>query len=768
MIKLRNNPVEGSSVRLSLSFRDGFGNYYVPSSLSYTILALNDDEESWSVVDDVYRKEVEPSSTVTLVTPASKVIEGTTLTRKIVVYWSALFDNAVTDFVDEVNYEVQPKPYVPDAPIPPEPTYPDVIVKDCRLQTGTIIETPINPVFIVKMNIPVVPDTGACVVRGIDNDSFIPCTAMADSTGTILTITPDEELVISSHYKLTVSDYKGLNGVSEMKEAFDFNFYTTSKGRVQEEKDFEAVDNGIYEIEPDAGYSSIGKVNLTVDVAASPDIQNNKEVTFTDNDVTLEIRADAPYNAMKKVTATIAIPMENEKEVEFTANGDYEITPTTGNTAIKKVIANVNVPGSKPEQTKEVVISENTVTIIEPDTGKVLSAVEVTTDIPIPAIETDRTETITTNGTTIIEPTASFDAMNSVLVNVDVPAPELETNKAETIDVSSYTTPVEITPTTPYPGMEKTTVTLTNIPVLETNKTETITTNTTTVITPTVGNDGMEQVTVVTNVPAPELEGNKTETISVASYNTPVEITPTSPYPGMEKTTVTLTDIPIIEANKTETLTFNGEHEIVPTSGNDGMAKATVTVAVPLEANKTETITSNTVTEITPTAGNAGMQKVTVTTAIPIETGRTETIEHNGTTTISPATGNVAMDEVEVTVAVPLEANKTETIDVEGYTDSVEVTPTTGNDGMQKVTVTLTNLIRLYAWKDSAATPNPHYMYTKFSDTSKCDGHAYQCGTVKNALLATKNVEVSGDSLYVSGYPNSHYYRDPSNDIEHQ
>ena len=278
----------------------------------------------------------------------------------------------------------------------------------------------------------------------------------------------------------------------------------------------------------------------------------------------------------------------------------------------------------------------------------------------------------------------------------------------------------------------------------------------------------MSRVTASVNVPAPELESNRAETIDVSSYTAPVEITPSSPYPGMEKATVSRTGSRGIESDKAAELTSNGEHVITPSSGNDGMAKATVTVAVPLQENKeVNVVIPSGDIEIEPDGGYTAMEKVTAHVAVPIESGKTETITANGTTTISPSTGNIAMEDVEVTVAVPLEDNKTETIDVEDYTNPVEITPTAGNTAMEKATLTLANLTRLYVWKDSNASPNPHYMYTTFSSTSKSTGHAFQCGTVKNALLVAKNVEVNGEALYVSGYPNSLYYRDSSNDIAH-
>lgn len=54
-----------------------------------------------------------------------------------------------------------------------------------------------------------------------------------------------------------------------------------------------------------------------------------------------------------------------------------------------------------------------------------------------------------------------------------------------------------------------------------------------------------------------------------------------------------------------------------------------------------------------------------------------------------------------------LEDNKTATIDVSTYTEPVEVTPTSGKDGMKKVTVTLSNI-------PSGSLPAP-YCYAEFS-----------------------------------------------------
>ncbi len=82
---------------------------------------------------------------------------------------------------------------------------------------------------------------------------------------------------------------------------------------------------------------------------------------------------------------------------------------------------------------------------------------------------------------------------------------KLETNKAKTIDVSAYTEPVEITPTTGKDGMKKATVTLSNIP---------------------------------------EIEATKEETIDVSTYTEPIEITPTEGKDGVAKVIITLSNIP--------------------------------------------------------------------------------------------------------------------------------------------------------------------------------------------------------------------------------
>lgn len=80
-------------------------------------------------------------------------------------------------------------------------------------------------------------------------------------------------------------------------------------------------------------------------------------------------------------------------------------------------------------------------------------------------LEASKSVTVSENGPQIITPSPTYDGMEKVVLDVQVPAgADLEANHAETIDVSQYTEPVEIIPASGKDGMEKCTVTLSNIP----------------------------------------------------------------------------------------------------------------------------------------------------------------------------------------------------------------------------------------------------------------------------------------------------------------
>lgn len=127
---------------------------------------------------------------------------------------------------------------------------------------------------------------------------------------------------------------------------------------------------------------------------------------------------------------------------------------------------------------------------------------------PEVVVQATKEVSVTENGSIDIEPDTGYDAIGKVELTVEVESADIEATKEASIDVSTYTEPVEITPTAGKDGMAKATVTLTNIPS------------------------------------GADLESNHAASIDVSTYTEPVEITPTSGKDGMEKVTVTLTNIP--------------------------------------------------------------------------------------------------------------------------------------------------------------------------------------------------------------------------------
>lgn len=78
-----------------------------------------------------------------------------------------------------------------------------------------------------------------------------------------------------------------------------------------------------------------------------------------------------------------------------------------------------------------------------------------------------------------------------------------------------------------------------------------------------------------------DLEDNKTVTIDASTYTEAVEVEPSDDYDGMKKATVTVSNIPTIEATKEVTIdasTYTEPIEIEPTEGKDGVAKVIVTL----------------------------------------------------------------------------------------------------------------------------------------------------------------------------------------------
>ena len=399
----------------------------------------------------------------------------------------------------------------------------------------------------------------------------------------------------------------------------------------------------------------------------------------------------------------IAATLEDSKSQSIAVNSysvPVEITPSNGKTAMRKAVVTLtNIPVIESNKTRTIDVSTYSAAVeIIPTSGKDYMQKATVTLTNIPVIQSSKSETYTTNGTYAISPDSGNDGIGNVNVTVAVP---LETNKAHTINVSTYTSAVAINPTSGNTAMKKVTVTLTNIPVIQSSKSATYTANGTYTVSPDSGNNGIGSVSVTVAVP---LETNKTKTIDVSTYSSAVAISPTSGNTAMKKATVTLTNIPVIQSSKSETYTANGTYTISPDSGNNGLASVSVTVNVPLETNKAYTIdvsTYSAAVAITPTSGKTAMKKATVTlTNIPVlETNKAYTLDastYSSAVAITPTSGNTAMKKVTVTLTnIPvLETNKTYTVSantLQSFANgqSVTINPTSGKTAMKKATLSV-------------------------------------------------------------------------------
>ncbi len=172
--------------------------------------------------------------------------------------------------------------------------------------------------------------------------------------------------------------------------------------RPEQEKTVNVTENGSVIILPDEG-KVLTKATAVVDV--QPSLQAK---TVTPTNAQQVVNPDSPYYGLSQVTVA---PAPTETATVTPTKSTQTKTPSSGNVGFSQVTVNpipdeyiipsgsqnitkngtydvtskasvvVNVDTAKPEQTKTVTITENgTITII-PDSGKVLTAVTVTTNV---------------------------------------------------------------------------------------------------------------------------------------------------------------------------------------------------------------------------------------------------------------------------------------------------------------------------------------------------------------------------------------------------
>lgn len=151
-------------------------------------------------------------------------------------------------------------------------------------------------------------------------------------------------------------------------------------------------------------------------------------------------------------------------------------------------------------------------------------------------------------------------------------------------------------------------------------KTKTITkNNTTTTITPDEGFDGMEQVTIKTQIP---IQNEKSESITEnGNYTINVD----EGYEGLKKVKVDVQveGIPVQET-KTETIVDNGSYTILPDEGFEAIGNVTVDVNIPIQDTKSLEITKNGSYTISADEEYEGMKQVDVVVSLPETGGKTK------------------------------------------------------------------------------------------------------------------------------------------------
>lgn len=177
---------------------------------------------------------------------------------------------------------------------------------------------------------------------------------------------------------------------------------------------------------------TINPQNFRSEIASIETAKPTQTKTVTPTKSTQKATPDSGY-VLSEVTVNpipddYIIPSGSQN---ITANGTYDVT--------NKSSVVVNVDTAKPEQTKTVTITENGTITITPDSGKVLTAVTVTTNVQAEK-PTLNAPSISISGTTltITNPASNGNFVTSyTLYNGST---VITTTASKTIDLSTYIT----------------------------------------------------------------------------------------------------------------------------------------------------------------------------------------------------------------------------------------------------------------------------------------------------------------------------------------
>lgn len=159
-----------------------------------------------------------------------------------------------------------------------------------------------------------------------------------------------------------------------------------------------------------------------------------------------------------------------------------------------------------------------------------------------------------------------------------------------------------------------------------------------------------------------QIKGGKLQpkTKTITKNNTTTTIIPDEGFDGMEQVTIK-TQIPI-QNEKSDVITENGSYVVNVDEGYEGLKKVKVNVQVegiPVQETKTETIVDNGSYTILPDEGFEAIGNVTVDVNIPIQDTKSLEITKNGTYTVSKDDEYEGMKQVDVVVSLPETGGKT-------------------------------------------------------------------------------------------------------------
>lgn len=155
--------------------------------------------------------------------------------------------------------------------------------------------------------------------------------------------------------------------------------------------------------------------------------------------------------------------LQDNKKVVITNNGTNNIVPDEGYDGMKSVTTEVNVESDvKIQDSKEITITQNGNDTVVPDTGyNGIASVFIKTQVPAPVSQDVKSVTYTENGEYTVIPDESFSTMKSVDVTVNTPIVNVQSQKTvEYMQNANY----RITPDSGYDAL-KTVIVQVTVPI---------------------------------------------------------------------------------------------------------------------------------------------------------------------------------------------------------------------------------------------------------------------------------------------------------------